>query len=124
MHRTFLILGSLSALISVGAGAFGAHLLKERLEPRMLAVFETAARYEMYHALALVAVGLLLIKYPSTAGAVAGWAFVSGTLLFSGSLYLMVFTGVRWLGAITPFGGTAFMVGWAALMLAAWRASP
>jgi len=121
MHRTFLILGSLSALVSVGAGAFGAHALKERLGPQMLATFETAARYEMYHALALIAVGLLLLKYPSTAGHVAGWAFVSGTILFSGSLYVMVFTGFRWLGAFTPIGGTAFLVGWVALMLAAWR---
>lgn len=119
MHRTFIILGCASGFISVAAGAFGAHVLKARLEPSALTTFETAARYEMYHALALVAVGLLSARQPSTAAAIAGWAFLAGTLLFSGSLYALVLSGVRWLGAITPIGGVAFLVGWVALLVAA-----
>lgn len=119
MERTFIVLGSLSGLISVAAGAFGAHVLAKRLDPKMLATFETAARYEMYHALALIAVGLLLLKAPSTAGHVAGWAFVVGSAIFCGSLYILVFSGLRWLGAVTPVGGVAFLVGWGALAWAA-----
>ena len=111
----FLRLGAASALIAVAAGAFGAHALRARLEPDMLAVFETAARYQMYHALALCIVGLLAGR---TARA-AGWLFVSGTVVFSGSLYLMALTGERWLGAVTPVGGAAFIAGWGWLVLGA-----
>lgn len=124
--RRFLALGALSAGIAVAAGAFGAHALRARIEPRLLEVFETGARYQMYHALALLAVAWLLDRAAGTRAerpaVVAGWCFVAGTLLFAGSLYLMAFTGVRALGAVTPFGGVAFLAGWAGLATAAWRA--
>ncbi len=114
----FVGLGALSALIAVAAGAFGAHALKSRLTPEMLAIFETGARYQMYHALGLIGVGL----WASHRGANgAGWAFVVGTVLFSGSLYALALSGVRALGAVTPIGGLAFMVGWALLAWSAWR---
>ena len=118
MDRVFVGLGALSALISVAAGAFGAHALRERLAPDMLVVFETGARYQMYHALGLLAVAWAAPRGPGPAGA-AGWLFVAGTILFCGSLYALVLTGHRWLGAITPLGGLAFILGWAAL---AWGA--
>jgi uncharacterized membrane protein YgdD (TMEM256/DUF423 family) len=119
MPRLFLTLAALSGLISVAAGAFGAHALKDRLEPRLLEVFETAARYQMYHALALCVVAWLATTVPGRLTTVSGWAFLAGTLLFSGSLYAMAFTGIRALGAITPLGGVAFLIGWGALLLAA-----
>lgn len=112
--RRFLMLGALSAGCAVAAGAFGAHALRARLEPRLLEVFETAARYQMYHALAMIAVALIINAVPRTArsATIAGWCFVGGTVLFSGSLYAMALTGVRGLGAITPLGGVAFIAGW------------
>jgi uncharacterized membrane protein YgdD (TMEM256/DUF423 family) len=121
----FLALGAISATIAVSAGAFGAHALRARLDARALEIWETAARYQMYHALALVLVALLIER----AGAgprgtwlrVAGWAFVAGTLLFSGSLYALALTGVTKLGAITPLGGVAFIAGWVALVVSASR---
>jgi len=114
--RRWARIGALSAGIAVAAGAFGAHALRARLEPRLLEVFETGARYQMYHALALLFVAWLAERAPGS-GAVrlAGWAFVAGTVLFSGSLYLMALTGATWLGAITPLGGVAFLVGWGAV---------
>jgi uncharacterized membrane protein YgdD (TMEM256/DUF423 family) len=123
MHRTFLVLGALSAGISVAAGAFGAHALKARLSPDLLAVFETGARYQMYHALGLAAVAWAASRGAGGQGpaAWAGWLFVVGTVLFSGSLYALALTGVRGLGAVTPFGGVAFLAGWVALALAAAR---
>lgn len=124
MERTFLVLGALSAGISVAAGAFGAHALKARLSPDLLAIFETGARYEMYHALGLVAAAWAASRGPAAAGAAAwaGWLFVAGTVLFSGSLYALALTGVRALGAVTPLGGVAFLAGWIALAIAALRA--
>ena len=119
MDRIFFIIGALSAAASVGAGAFGAHALRARLEPRMFEVFETAARYQMYHAFALIAVAWVASRWPGSMTNAAGWLFVAGTLLFSGSLYAMTFTGVRALGAITPLGGGCFIAGWIALALAA-----
>ena len=122
--RLFLQLGALSAAIAVAAGAFGAHALRSRVEPRMLEVFETAARYQMYHALALVAVSWVVSRTPigaTSAATASGWLFVAGTLFFSGSLYAMTFTGIRALGAITPIGGVCFIAGWLALALAAAR---
>lgn len=123
--RHFLTLGALSAGIAVAAGAFGAHALRARLEPRLLEVFETAARYQMYHALALLAVAWLLDRAEGTPAerpaTIAGWAFVAGTVLFAGSLYLMAFTGRGVLGAITPLGGVGFLVGWMSLAVAAAR---
>jgi uncharacterized membrane protein YgdD (TMEM256/DUF423 family) len=123
MDRTFLVLGALSAGISVAAGAFGAHALKARLSPDLLAVFETGARYQMYHALGLAAAAWAASRGAGghAAAAWAGWLFVAGTVLFSGSLYALALSGVRGLGAVTPFGGVAFLAGWVALALAAAR---
>ena len=121
MDRTFLALGALFAALAVAAGAFGAHGLRARLSPDMLAVFETGARYQMYHALGLIAVAWAAARWPQTSFALAGWCMVAGIVVFSGSLYLLSLTGQRWLGAITPLGGLAFMAGWVALALAAWR---
>ncbi|HUG98505.1 MAG TPA: DUF423 domain-containing protein [Gammaproteobacteria bacterium] len=119
--KIFVLMGAIFGGLGVAAGAFGAHALRSQLEPRMLEVFETAARYQMYHALALFAAAWILQQSQAPAAQVAGWAFVAGILLFSGSLYAMAFTGVRGLGAITPIGGAAFLVGWVALAVAAAR---
>jgi len=122
MDRLFFALGSLSAGLAVALGAFGAHVLKSRLAADMLANFETGVRYQMYHALALLAVAWAASRWAgSSLPAAAGWLFVAGTVLFSASLYLLALTGVRWLGAITPLGGVAFVAGWLCLLLAAWR---
>ena len=108
--------------MGVGLGAFGAHTLKERLSADMLATFETGVRYQMYHALALVAVTVALGRWPDASLAVAaGWLFIAGIVLFSGSLYGLALSDVRVLGAITPLGGVAFIAGWLCLLLAAWR---
>jgi uncharacterized membrane protein YgdD (TMEM256/DUF423 family) len=117
VDRLFFALGSVSALVAVAAGAFGAHGLRARLTPDLLAVFETGARYQMYHALALLAVGWALTRWPGPWPVRAGWLFVAGTVLFSGSLYVLALTGARWLGAITPLGGVAFLAGWTCLLL-------
>ncbi|MCU0621999.1 MAG: DUF423 domain-containing protein [Gemmatimonadales bacterium] len=117
--RTFFALGALLAGLAVAAGAFGAHALRARLEPRDLEIFETAARYQFYHGLALIATAWAVERWPGPPASTAGWLFLAGIALFSGSLYLMVLTGSRWLGAVTPFGGVCFMVGWALL---AWGA--
>ena len=121
MDRTFLALGALSAAISVAAGAFGAHALRTRLGPDLLAIFETGARYQMYHAIGLTLAAWAAARFPGGAAAWAGWLFALGTLLFSGSLYALALTGVRALGAVTPFGGVAFIAGWIALAVAALR---
>ena len=121
IDRLFAGLGALSAFLAVAAGAFGAHALRARLSPDLLAVFETAARYQMYHALTLLAVAWMVTRWPGPWPVRAGWLFVAGTVLFSGSLYALALTGVRWLGAITPLGGAAFLAGWAALAWAALR---
>ncbi|WP_310569560.1 DUF423 domain-containing protein [Gemmatimonas sp.] len=122
MDRLFVMIGALSGGIGVAAGAFGAHALKARLEPRMLEVFETGARYQMYHAIALLAAAWIVTRFPGSLANASGWLFLAGTLLFSGSLYAMALTGVRALGAITPLGGVCFIAGWACLALAAMRA--
>ena len=121
-QRLFLGVGALSAGLAVAAGAFGAHGLRAHVAPEMLAVFETGARYQMYHALALIAVAWVAGRDAARSVRVAGVAFVVGTLLFSGSLYLLALTGIRWLGAITPLGGVAFLVGWGSLAWSALRA--
>ena len=108
-------------LVAVALGAFGAHDLRSRVTPDMLAVFETAARYHMYHALALLGVAWATSRGLGGAATAAGWLFLAGTVLFSGSLYLLTLTGQRWLGAITPLRGACFLGGWAALAVAAWR---
>ena len=119
--RIFLAIASILAGLSVAAGAFASHALRERLTERSLLIFETAARYQMYHALALLIVALLLTHYPTPPASVitAGVAFIVGVVIFSGSLYALSFTGVKWLGAITPLGGVAFLVGWGCLAVAA-----
>jgi len=119
--RLWLILGATSAFLSVAAGAFGAHALRARLAPDLLNIFETGARYHMYHSLGLIAIGLLAQSRPSPLLNGAGWAMVAGLLLFSGSLYALALSGVRALGAITPLGGLGFLVGWLLFALAAWR---
>ncbi len=119
MARTFMLIGSLAGALGVGLGAFGAHGLRGRLSPEMLAVFETGVRYEMYHALALLLVAALMSRIDGWLIHAAGWSFTIGIVLFSGSLYLLALTGVRILGAITPLGGVAFILGWAFLAFAA-----
>ena len=121
MERIFLTAGAVSAFIGVAAGAFGAHGLRSRLSAEMLTTFEVGARYQMYHALALVAVAWAQTRWPGSVTAAGGWLFIIGTVLFSGSLYLLSLTGVRWLGAITPFGGLAFLAGWLCLAWAVGR---
>ncbi|HUK32304.1 MAG TPA: DUF423 domain-containing protein [Vicinamibacterales bacterium] len=119
MDRTFVLAGAVAGLIAVGFGAFGAHGLRGRLSPDMLTVFETGVRYHMYHALALLLTAALVPRMPGKAIVAAGWLFVGGIVLFSGSLYLLAITGITVLGAITPIGGLAFLAGWAALAIAA-----
>jgi uncharacterized membrane protein YgdD (TMEM256/DUF423 family) len=121
MERRFLMLGALSGFFGVAAGAFGAHALRTRLGADLLAVFETGARYQMYHALALVAAAWASTRLPGALTTAAGWCFVAGTVLFSGSLYALALTGVRAFGAVTPLGGVAFLAGWLCLALAAAR---
>ena len=123
MIRTFWMLGCTFAFLAVAAGAFGAHALRDRLSPEMLAVWETAARYQMYHALALLVVAFAAARWPASGWSAAGWLFSVGIVVFSGSLYLLAFTGTRWLGAISPLGGAAFLAGWIALALAGRSAS-
>ena len=120
-ERIFVATGALLAMVSVAAGAFAAHGLKTRLTPEMLGVFELAARYQMYHAIALVLCGTAWTRWPGPAVALAGGLFFLGVLLFSGSLYILSLTGVRWLGAVTPFGGAAWLAGWGSLAWAALR---
>lgn len=120
MDRVFLVAGAASGCVAVALGAFAAHALKARLAPEVLATFEVGVRYQMYHALALFAVAWACTRWPGTLANAGGWLFVAGTLLFSGSLYLLALTGEKWLGAITPLGGLAFLAGWLCLAAAAW----
>lgn len=123
MSRTFFVIGALSALLAVAAGAFGAHGLRGVLEPRWLETFETGARYQMVHALALLVLAVAAGRSPGGLWAASGWLFVAGTVLFSGSLYILSLTGARWLGAITPLGGLCFLAGWACAAAAALRSA-
>jgi uncharacterized membrane protein YgdD (TMEM256/DUF423 family) len=121
MSAGWFATGAVLAAVGVGLGAFGAHGLRARVSPEMVAVWETGVRYHLVHALGLLAVALAVGRWP--AAALGGWLFVAGTLVFSGSLYLLVLSGQRWLGAITPLGGLAFIAGWLVLAWAALRAS-
>jgi len=122
VSRYFIALAALNGLLVVALGAFGAHALKTRFDEYSLNLYQTAVQYHFYHSLALLGVGLLSLWYPQSALLrSSGIAFALGILVFSGSLYALSFTGLRWLGAITPLGGIAFMLGWACLALAAWR---
>lgn len=123
MSQLWVALGAISALISVAMGAFGAHGLEGKLDARSMAVFHTAAQYEMYHSLALIALGLWAARNPQSLGApLPGWAFTIGTVLFCGSLYALALSGIRILGAITPFGGVAFLIGWGSFAFLALKA--
>lgn len=113
------MIGALAGVVGVALGAFGAHGLRSRLSPEMLAVFETGVRYQMYHALALVALGALSPLVSGRLATIAGWSFTLGIVLFSGSLYVLALTDIRILGAITPLGGVAFLIGWACLAIGA-----
>ncbi|MDV2992986.1 MAG: hypothetical protein N4J56_002640 [Chroococcidiopsis sp. SAG 2025] len=123
MGQFFLAIAAIFGGLSVGVGAFGAHALKEKLTERSLEIFETGAKYQMYHALALLLVGLLIKisdgQFSQPVLIAAGWNFMIGILLFSGSLYALSLTGIKVIGAITPLGGAAFIAGWGALTIAA-----
>jgi len=112
-----IALGALNAAFAVAAGAFGAHALRERLDARSLEIFETAARYQMYHALGILLCGVIATRSAAT----SGWILQAGIVLFSGSLYALALTGMKGLGAITPIGGLGFLVGWVYLAWSAWR---
>ncbi|MBD1845207.1 DUF423 domain-containing protein [Cyanobacteria bacterium FACHB-63] len=121
--RFFLSIGAILAAISVAGGAFASHALKGKLDDRALAIFETGARYQMYHAIALVLVALFISRteFADSLLTASGIAFILGIVLFSGSLYALSLSGVKWLGAVAPLGGTAFIAGWLCLAIAAWR---
>ena len=119
--RPFFLLGAGFAFLAVTLGAFGSHSLKAVLAPEMLAVFETGVRYQMYHALALLAVGWAAHQYPQASFHIAGWLFAAGIIVFSGSLYVLALSGVRWLGAVTPLGGLCFLAGWGTLGRQFWK---
>ena len=121
MAGKWALVGALNGLIAVAAGAFGAHALKSRLDAAELATFEVGARYQMYHALALIAVAWAMSRWAAPQLRAAGWLFLAGTILFSGSLYLLALTGARGLGAVTPFGGLCFLAGWLLLAVGVWR---
>lgn len=123
MSRIFLMLGALFAFLGVAAGAFGAHSLRDVVSSHYLNVFETGVRYQMYHAIGLLITGLMLDRREDTYIRFAGWMFVTGILLFSGSLYILSLTGKSWVGAITPFGGVSLLAGWFLLMLGIFTSS-
>ncbi len=122
LTRIFIAAAAVFGGLSVAGGAFASHALKNQLTDRALAIFETGARYQMYHALALLLVALLLSRAEQSQGffAASGWAFIAGTIIFSGSLYALSLTDIKWLGAITPLGGVAYILGWLSLAVAAW----
>lgn len=119
--RAWIVCGSLLGGLGVAGGAFGAHGLEGKLSPTALQTYDVAVRYQLFHALALLVVGLLTLHHPSTAAQVGGWGFFGGILIFSGFLYGYVFTGIRLLTMIVPVGGVAFLVGWVALAIAGWN---
>ncbi len=120
--RSLLVAGAALALVAVLAGAFGAHALQERLEPRLLAAFMTGAQYQMYHALGLLLLGAVQASPARDRRfALAGGCFAAGVMLFSGSLYALALTGIRQLGIVTPLGGTLFLIGWCFVLAGAWR---
>ncbi|MBD2194981.1 MULTISPECIES: DUF423 domain-containing protein [Calothrix] len=123
MTQIFLSIAALFGGLSVAAGAFGAHALRDKISERSLEIFDTGARYQMYHAIALLLVGLLLSRTesPPSTLIVSGWLFIVGIAIFSGSLYALSLTGIKSLGAIAPLGGAAFIAGWGALAFAAWN---
>lgn len=124
MEKTFVMMGAALMFLAVAAGAFGSHALSAYFEKNrdLAAIYDTAVRYHMIHALALLGVAWALTRWPGPLVTWSGWLLFAGILIFSGSLYILSLTGVRWLGAITPIGGVAFLAGWLCLLLAAWRA--
>ncbi len=123
MDRLFFTLGSVSAFFGVALGAFAAHALKGRVDADLLVIFETGVRYQMYHAFALLAVAWACARWSAVGLKASGWLFVAGTIIFSGSLYALSLSGVRWLGAITPLGGLTLLAGWLCLAWGSWRGS-
>ena len=122
LTRIFLLLGSINAALAVGLGAFGAHALRGRLSENLLSTYQTGVQYHFYHALGLIAVAFAAFLLPESALVKwAGWLMVAGIVLFSGSLYLLSISGIRWLGAITPLGGVAFISAWLLLALAVFK---
>lgn len=124
--KLFLIAGAINGFLSVALGAFGAHALKERLSEKYLAIWETAVQYQMFHAVALIAIAILMhpnLLGPSGALSTAGYAILIGIIIFSGSLFALALSGVGILGAITPIGGVAFLVGWVMLIVAVAKSS-
>lgn len=121
MDRTWFVLGSLLAAVAVAAGAFGAHGLENRLSADDMDTYQTAARYHIYHALALLAVSYAAQRFGGGLVTASGWLFVAGIILFSGALYILALSGIKVLGAVAPIGGLCFLAGWACLAIAAWR---
>jgi uncharacterized membrane protein YgdD (TMEM256/DUF423 family) len=122
MAKLFITLASISGMLAVAFGAFGAHALRDRLDSYAMGVFETAVQYHFYHSLALLAVGVIALSQPQTVMLKSsGWLFLLGIVIFSGSLYVLSLSGVKWLGAITPLGGLAFIGGWACLAATGWK---
>ncbi len=119
--RWFFLLGALSGFTGVALGAFAAHGLRGHLTDEMLNIFEVGVRYQLYHAVTLLAVALALDRWPRGEFTAAGWCFVLGTVVFSGSLYALSLSGIRWLGAIAPIGGLAFLLGWLGIAWGAWK---
>jgi uncharacterized membrane protein YgdD (TMEM256/DUF423 family) len=118
MSRTIFTLGALLAAIGVAAGAFGAHALQDRVPPARLATWEIAVRYQLYHALALLALAWAAERWPTAGLQASAWLFVAGVVVFAGTLYALALGAPRWFGAITPLGGVCFIAGW---LLAGWR---
>jgi len=124
MSRSILLIAALLLALAVILGAFGAHALKERLTADMMQVYETGVKYHFYHALGLLLVGVLAIQMPSTLMNWSAICLIAGIVIFSGSLYVLAITGIKWLGAITPIGGLSFIAGWVLLALAIWKKGP
>ena len=119
MSKSWVFTGAIFGFLSVALGAFGAHGLSKRLDERALAIFQTGVQYQMFHAVALVAMGVWSASQPDLSVKLAGWAFTAGTLLFSGSLYVLALTDLKFFGMVTPVGGVLFLIGWAALAIKA-----